>query len=157
MGETAEWRIPDPTPDEESLDLAGVADGNLGEIEVHRTADPDQAEAPTTEQVTEGPIKVSRPHDPTRIVVTDVELPNIMGAASDHPGPSHEKPKADWFSAGEGDGEVEWPAFASPRRDRGEQPELDGEAADRVRYLFPVPDSTDWDVGELRVNKKRSG
>jgi hypothetical protein len=79
-------------------------------------------------------------------------------AAKDHPGPSQdeESPKADWFSAGEGDGEVEWPAFASPRKDRDSKRELDDEAADRVRYLFPVPDATDWDVGELRYERKRS-
>jgi hypothetical protein len=81
-------------------------------------------------------------------------------AAKDHPGPSDEEPKPDWFAApdheGEGDGEVEWPAFASPRRDRDEKRELDDEAADRVRYLFPVPDATDWDVGELRYERKRS-
>ena len=85
----------------------------------------------------------------TRIIVPDVELPEIMAA---------DKPKADWFSAGEGETqtevEVDWPAFASPRSDRGEKRELDDEAADRVRYLFPVPDATDWDVGELRVDRR---
>ena len=37
MGETAEWRLPDPTPDE-ALDLSAIADGNMGEeeITVHR-------------------------------------------------------------------------------------------------------------------------
>ena len=64
---------------------------------------------------------------------------------------------ADWFSASDGDGEVDWPAFASPRREPGEKRELDDEAADRVRYLFPVPDATDWDVGELRYERKTRG
>jgi hypothetical protein len=82
-------------------------------------------------------------------------------AAKDHPGSSRgdDRPKADWFSAGEGPDEVEWPAFASPRRERtedGRALELEGEAADRVAYLFPVPDATDWDVGELRYERKRS-
>ena len=27
---------------------------------------------------------------------------------------------------------------------------------DRVRYLFPVPDATDWNVGELRYEGKNS-
>ena len=38
MGESAEWRLPDE-PDVE-LDLAGIADGNAGEIEVHDTSGP---------------------------------------------------------------------------------------------------------------------
>jgi hypothetical protein len=152
MDETAEWRIPDPSPDSAELDLAGVAGAQASEIEVHRTEASDEAEA-----VAEVPEAEEEPETvTTRIVVTDVELPNIMGASRDHPSSSEEEPKADWFSAGEGEGEVEWPAFASPRRDRGEKPELDDEAADRVRYLFPVPDSTDWDVGELEVEPKRS-
>ena len=152
MGETAEWRLPDPDGDD-ALDLTAI-DGSVGEIEVHDTRrsarrgqDPrerggDPFGAPT-----------GRPSDATRMVVTDVELPEIM-AAKDHPGPDREKPKPDWFAAGDGDGEVDWPAFASPRRDRGEKRELDEEAADRVRYLFPVPDATDWDVGELRYERK---
>lgn len=155
MDETAEWRIPDPSPDVEELDLAGVADARAGEIEVHRTeavAEEAEAVADVAETVAEEEAETAT----TRIVVTDVELPTIIGASSDHPSSSEDKPKTDWFSAGEGEGEVEWPAFASRRRDRGEKPELDDEAADRVRYLFPVPDSTDWDVGELEVEPKRS-
>ena len=69
------------------------------------------------------------------------------------PEPSAE---ADWFSSA--DGEVEWPAFASPRRSKDrerERAEQREGASDRVRYLFPVPDQTDWDVGELRYEKKR--
>jgi hypothetical protein len=60
--------------------------------------------------------------------------------------------RADWFSAG--DGEPEWPAFAKPRR----KDHTDREPSkDRVRYLFPVPDATDWSVGELRYERKTSG
>ena len=70
------------------------------------------------------------------------------------PEPSAE---ADWFKAGDGDGEVEWPAFASPRRDRDRDGKRERVDSDRVRYLFPVPDSTDWDVGELRYERKRKG
>lgn len=156
MGETAEWRIPDPAPDESGeLDLAGVADAQVGEIEIRRAADAEDLE-PAEQETTEVPETSATVPEAPRIVVTDVELPEIM-AAKDHPGPSEEEPKADWFSAGEGEGEVEWPAFASPRRKPEDKQELDPEAADRVRYLFPVPDSTDWDVGELRYeDKKRS-
>jgi hypothetical protein len=140
MGETAEWRLPDPVADED-LDLSAVADGNIGEIEVHRVQDEETGEErqPTT-----------------RIVVDHVELPEIMPPDREK-GTDSEPEKADWFSAG--DDEVEWPAFASPRRDRnGDQPRKHQgeEAAERVRYLFPVPDSTDWDVGELRYERKKS-
>jgi hypothetical protein len=91
----------------------------------------------------------------TRTVVDDVELPEIMGAESDHRAstpPPDTGDRADWFSAG--DGEPEWPAFARPRRKdhTGREP-----SKDRVRYLFPVPDATDWSVGELRYEPKRSG
>ena len=51
---------------------------------------------------------------------------------------------ADWFSASD-DEEVDWPAFASLAATPAKR-ELDDEAVDRVRYLFPVPDATDWDV-----------
>jgi hypothetical protein len=153
--ETAEWRIPDPSPDGE-LDLTAVAgDAHMEEIEVRRTSDDAEAEGmgasihpPSDEQPT------------TRIIVTDVELPEIMGADSEHPGNNGQRPPieaegdADWFSAGE-DGELEWPAFARPRRDRdGErQP---AEPSDAVRHLFPVPDSTDWTIGELRYERKKA-
>ena len=154
MGGSAEWRLPDPEPYVE-LDLASIADGNAGEIEVHDTREravtPERA-AESAQEASEAP-PAADPSDATRIVLSDVELPEIM-AAKDHPGPSGEKPMADWFSASDGSGEVDWPAFASPRRDPGEKRELDEEAADRVRYLFPVPDATDWDVGELRYERK---
>jgi hypothetical protein len=145
-GETAEWRLPDADGDDEMI---------LGEISI-----------PAVGEETSETTEISAPdphegHQPTRIVVTDVELPDIMGSDETREAPSEpeqrtevftpdEETRADWFSAGD----VEWPSFASPRRDRGELEEREG-ASDRVRYLFPVPDSTDWDVGELRYEHKR--
>jgi hypothetical protein len=154
VGETAEWRIPDPTPDhEEEMDLSSISDGWAGEGETGEIA------------VHKAPHGFAQASKPTRIVVTDVELPVIMGVDENPPPEQHQAPfasepeepakEADWFASA--DGEVEWPAFASPRRKRGEEPELDREAEDRVRYLFPVPDATDWDVGELKYERKRSG
>jgi hypothetical protein len=155
IAETAEWRLPDPTPDD-ALDLSAIADGNLGsaEIEVRRAETEIRTETNET-----GDLSVRRGGEDrqptTRIVVDDVELPEIMGAESDHrvtPAPDFGD-RADWFAAG--DGEPEWPAFASPRRkhkhDADRQP-----STDRVRYLFPVPDATDWSVGELRYERKKS-
>jgi hypothetical protein len=92
-------------------------------------------------------------HTTTRIVVDHVELPDLMGPESDHPASPEPdtRERKDWFAAG--DGEPEWPAFASPRRKRehvNREP-----STDRVRYLFPVPDATDWSVGELRYERKK--
>jgi hypothetical protein len=153
-GETAEWRLPDLTSDEEpgGLGVSEIADGHVGEIDVRRTADDGG----------EGEVEGEETRETTRIIVDHVELPEIMAADRDHPStpedaPSTSEPdRADWFSAG--DGEVEWPAFASPRRDRNGKPKRDRERAkhsDTVRHLFPVPDATDWDVGELRYDSKR--
>jgi hypothetical protein len=170
IGETAEWRLPDPSPGD-GLDLSTISDANLGEadIEVHRTEieepetsvdEPAQAEtASETNEITH--LSVRRggddPQPTTRIVVDEVELPDLMGTESDHrasPLPPDFGGRADWFSAG--DGEPEWPAFASPRRKQKQDPGREP-STDRVRYLFPVPDATDWEVGELRYEtRKRS-
>lgn len=164
IGETAEWRLPDPQPDE-ALDLSAISDGNLGdeEITVHR-AEVDErvrdsatrVDGPETNQMDDLSVRgVEEDRQPTtRIVVDDVELPEIMSAEGDHRAPTRpdEGGRADWFSAG--DGEPEWPAFARPRRKDHAQREP---SKDRVRYLFPVPDATDWSVGELRYERKHSG
>jgi hypothetical protein len=148
VGETAEWRIPDPAPDEK-LDFSGIADAHVGEIEIRRN-DPETGVETGSEEVVRG--REEYQPTTTRIIVDDVELPEIMGANSDHREAPEPNGKADWFSGG--DGEVDWPAFASPRRDRG-QDRKRPETSDQVRYLFPVPDSTDWDVGELRYERKQ--
>ena len=108
---------------------------------------------------------MSRSTSPRGSSSTDVELPEIMAAdetSSDETplsraraGGVTRKRGARFSDRLDGTGEVEWPAFASPRRDRDAEEEREG-ASDRVRYLFPVPDSTDWDVGELRYERKRS-
>jgi len=145
MGETAEWRIPDP-----------VAEGEE-EIEVRKVSD----EAPTATHEAHDASQEAPKETPTaRIVVTDVELPDIVSTDETNtfvpePADAEHDEKADWFASQDGD--LEWPAFASPRRGRpDEHRELDDEAADRVRYLFPVPDATDWDVGELSYENRRS-
>ncbi len=164
IGETAEWHLPDPTPDD-ALDLSAIADGNLSdeEIHVHRGSDEDtttiQATTSDTNQMDDLSVRGGEEDRPTktestRIVVDDVELPEIMSAEGDHRAPSRpdDGGRADWFSAG--GGEPEWPAFARPRRKDHAEREP---SKDRVRYLFPVPDATDWSVGELRYERKTSG
>jgi len=160
--ETAEWRLPDPVDEgDDEFDLAAVADGNVGEIEIRRVGEDGGAVGTVAHEP-------AQDEPTTRIVVTDVELPEIMGADDERPAPREPDPrperervfepapepsaKADWFEAA--GGELEWPAFASPRRGR-DADERPAELSDRVRYLFPVPDATDWDVGELRYESRR--
>jgi hypothetical protein len=159
--ETAEWRLPDPVPGD-ALDLSAISDANLGssEIEVHRTETEEHVETETTSETNEiGDLSVRRGGEDrqptTRIVVEEVELPDLMGPESDHRAstpPPDFGDRADWFSGG--DGEPEWPAFASPRRKQKHDPDREP-SRDRVRYLFPVPDATDWEVGELRYERER--
>jgi hypothetical protein len=170
FGQAAEWRLPEPASDSE-LDLSVVADANLGdaEIDVHRaeedamvrdSAARDDDDGSETNEIEDLSVRGGEEdrHTMTKnIVVDEVELPEItgekMGAESDHraePEPEYGE-RADWFSAG--DGEPEWPAFASPRRRRHEGREP---TKDRIRYLFPVPDATDWSVGELRYERRSS-
>lgn len=151
-GETAEWRLPDMADDE--LLLGDVAAVSGADFKLSAST-----EGETSEIAARGP---EDEHQPTRIVVDHVELPDIMGTDETPSGPDPSPPErtevftpdpergSDWFASGD----VEWPAFASPRRERGDEDEREG-ASDRVRYLFPVPDSTDWDVGELRYDRKR--
>jgi hypothetical protein len=160
--ETAEWRLPDPTPGD-TLDLSTISDANLGEaeIEVHRTEADEPTEAELGSETNEiGDLSVRRGGEDrqptTRIVVDEVELPDLMGPESDQRAstpPPDFGDRADWFSAG--DGEPEWPAFASPRRKQKHDADREP-SRDRVRYLFPVPDATDWEVGELRYDRKKS-
>jgi hypothetical protein len=155
-GETAEWQIPDPTADgDDELDLSAIADGHAEEIEVRRTADEDD----TTSIEAVGESVQEPPDGPptTRIIVDDVELPKIMGSHStfsgERPPPADVPPDKDWFASA--DGELEWPAFAKPRRGR-EDERADRKPSEDVRHLFPVPDATDWEVGELRYERKRA-
>jgi hypothetical protein len=167
IGETAEWRLPDPRSDD-ALDLSAISDANLGdaEIQVHRADETHEerletAEAETASETNEiGDLSVRRdgddPQPTTRIVVDEVELPDLMGPESDHrasPPPPDFGDRADWFSAS--DGEPEWPAFASPRRKQRQDPDRQP-STDRVRYLFPVPDATDWEVGELHYERNKT-
>ncbi len=162
MDETAEWRLPEPADDGE-LDLSAISDGHLGdeEIEVRRAdthdlraRDAAARDASETNEISDLSVRGSEEdrQPTTRIVVDHVELPNLMATEGDHRA-AHEPDtgdRKDWFSAG--DGEPEWPAFARPRRKDHVNREP---STDRVRYLFPVPDATDWTVGELRYERNR--
>jgi hypothetical protein len=160
IGEAAEWRLPEP-PADDALDLSAVTDETLSEAEIdlHRTEEqvPTGEEGDTSETNEIGDLSVRGDEEDrqttTRIVVDHVELPDLMGPEPDHraaPEPDTRERKS-WFSAD--GGEPEWPAFASPRR-RKEHVRREP-STDRVRYLFPVPDATDWNVGELQYEHKK--
>ena len=91
IGETAEWRLPDPTARRGARSLGDLRrPPGRREIEVHRiTRSGAQRETETRRRRTKwticpsaGARRIGRPT--TRIVVDDVELPEIMGAESDH-------------------------------------------------------------------------
>jgi hypothetical protein len=139
MGETAEWMLPDLDHAEE-IDVSR-SDARKPTAEAESDDDRSREEDAGTQQT-------------TRIMVDHVELPTLM---ADETPPSQGPDSGtdrDWFSAGDG-GELEWPAFARPRRDPdGNGKRAGGDESDRVRYLFPVPDATDWVVGELRYDRR---
>jgi hypothetical protein len=83
--------------------------------------------------------------DTTRIIAAGVELAGNM-ADTDRKTPSE-----DWLAEGDSE-QLEWTAFAGPRREAREQ----APDSERVRYLFPVPDETDWSVGELHYDRDRA-
>ncbi|MFM9043797.1 MAG: hypothetical protein ACKOPI_06650, partial [bacterium] len=65
---------------------------------------------------------------------------------------STESETGDWLAA---DGGVEWPAFAGGRTRRQSTRNRETASALSAKQLFPVPDATDWEVGELRYERKR--
>ena len=172
MGETAEWRLPEPAAADEGLDLSAIPTGTWARARSRcagprtTTASDDDVtvregetqELSGTNQLDDLSVRPGEDDrqaetEPTRIVVDDVELPEIMGAESDHRAstpPPETGDRADWFAAG--DGELEWPAFARPRRQDHEEPRT--ARSDRVRYLFPVPDSTDWTSASSATSKR---
>src|SRR5262249_48856121 len=95
VAETAEWRLPEPTPAAQ-LDLSATSEGNRAgaEIAAHRA---DEAETGPSEPATGETSETNDLRDlsvrggeedrrtTTRIVIDDVELPRLMGPESDHP------------------------------------------------------------------------
>src|SRR3954468_23124404 len=73
IGETAEWRLPDPTTPDEGLDLSAISDGNLAEeeISVHRAENGDASETNQMDDLSVRGGEEDR-QPTTRIVVDDV-------------------------------------------------------------------------------------
>lgn len=174
-GETAEWRIPDlsaepiqvPEPEEGEITIRRfefASRRSESPVVAERASEP---EAPETEQTSViEPIGRADTDHGERPAWSEDRRGGDMSEPDDHTrtfagADAFDEPtaetRADWFAAGE-EGELEWPAFARPRRDReGDGTRDHHEGSERVRYLFPVPDATDWDVGELRYKSKRTG
>ncbi|MSO42359.1 MAG: hypothetical protein EXQ70_10785 [Solirubrobacterales bacterium] len=184
-GETAEWRIPEPEELGE-IEITRIADGHYysdgadeadGATETGETSALEAIDALEADELSANDLEVPWEEDPsrqetTRMIAPTVEVHPPMAVDDDKPHPTEEsRPRPlggiesdssgsedDWFASA--DGQVEWPAFAKPRRDGARNgkraTQAPPENTDRVRYLFPVPDSTDWDVGELPFERKKS-
>jgi hypothetical protein len=141
LNETAEWSLPE-IPD--------------AEIEIRATGERDDRDGPPV-QGREDQIEGEEMPDPsegetTRMIAPKRELQSSMAVERNPFHSAGEERARDWLAAA--GGELEWPAFANPRRENRAQR---GEARERVRHLFPVPETTDWDVGELRYERNPSG
>jgi len=137
MGTTAEWEVP-PTDGsiageegEEDEDDFGVEEDEPGkEIRIHARDAPEDGE--------------------------EVEFGEGKADAEDEEDPSQERQvieveNGDWLSEVSSGGRetLEWPASAR----RSERDRVD---TDHVRHLFPVPDDTEWDVGELEYSRDKA-
>lgn len=113
---------------------------------------------------------------PTTIVVDEVDLPELVAderaekaaarrrrevfmpqgdpadyRRSSEPVTTDGQQVPDWLAA---DGDVDWPAFAGGGRRRQTTRSRETASALSAKQLFPVPDATDWEVGELRYERK---
>lgn len=139
--QTGEWRLPDQQTDEEPDSTSKMV-----------------AEAPTTIVVDEVDLPVLAADEHAEEAKTrkrrEVFMP--QGDPSDYHRRSETtttdgKQVSDWLAD---DGGVDWPAFAGGGR--RQRPARDRETASALsaKQLFPVPDATDWEVGELRYERK---
>ncbi len=124
--ETAEWRIPD-------LDEAERIVAEHGELS-----------SPLHDVPAEG---ISPPAP---------ELGITMGDNNDDPllpKPEPEPERQAWL-AKETEESLDWPSFASPRP-KGDREKRRAKASERVQFLFPEPDETDWSLGEMGEKRRR--
>lgn len=140
--QTAEWRLPDPRlpekSDEPASDLAADAPTTIvvEEVDLPKLVADERAEESSERKRRE----VFMPQgDPA-------EYRTHSGRTST------DSDSGDWLAA---DGGVEWPAFAGGRTRRQTTRNRETASALSAKQLFPVPDATDWEVGELRYERKR--
>jgi hypothetical protein len=148
MGETAEWEAVPVFVDvggEEEAELMEeelTAEGEASEIRVYAASDSADAESIVLEQEngyteeneSEDETDYEHEHDHEHS-----EEQSVIGTG------------VDWLSEIEHEDRatLEWPSVEGRGdRERVETP--------RVRHLFPVPDDTDWDVGELEYSRDKA-
>ncbi|MGZ5375835.1 MAG: hypothetical protein ACXWEF_05215 [Solirubrobacterales bacterium] len=125
LGGTAEWRLPDHEE---------TAEWQIPDLDEAERIVAEHGELSST---VHGPFKAG--DGPF-----DVEIQPPMAERPPKPAP-----QADWLPD-QTERELDWPSFAG-RRPRGRRRE---KPSDRVRYLFPVPE-TDWSANDLSLGKKR--
>jgi hypothetical protein len=161
---------------DESLVAAGL-EGGEGSVEQMGEADewdPPSAEEAEPETAAQEPAEpepgeVVVPEPEEIVVYQDVGHEDSAADDEEELAPDHDQEEGnvrssterDWLSevTESGDEEtMEWPAPV-PRRSEGEPQSPDSEheeeplEAPRVRHLFPVPDDTDWEIGELDYDR----
>lgn len=140
--QTAEWRLPDPRiaerTDEAETKVAASAPTTIVVEEVD-----------LPKLVADERIEESRERKRREVFMPQGD-PAEYRTHSGRSDSGHEK--SDWLAA---DGGVEWPAFAGGRARRQTTRSRESASALSAKQLFPVPDATDWEVGELRYERKR--
>ena len=148
---------PIPRRDDE-LDLSAIADGHMAEIEVRRTADEDDpvrsSQEATPHEVSDEPAD-HEDHRHRRRTTGDHGLDRAStrlrraSFAGEIPRRRRTGSPPATTASSSGPPSPARAATATPSASRAQ-------ASEDVRHLFPVPDATDWDVGELRYERKRS-
>jgi hypothetical protein len=147
QGETSEWRA----GEEPANDAEDALVPQLGDVEplVRAAARrPPEADRPQIwEEDRIGSEKDSDAHEPTHMETTEMDPEAARRVAMDR------DEAEDWLEEVEEASRhtLEWPAFGEPRRSREDR----GDAAERVRHLFPVPETTEWSIGELEYSRSR--
>jgi hypothetical protein len=141
MGATAEWEMPDPEEglgDRDEFDEEGLGDRDQfdeeplsDEIHIHardESGDGEEADSGADPGAEDDPDEA------------ESQETQVIEAVS-----------GDWLSEVSPDARetLEWPASAG----RTEHDRVD---TARVRHLFPVPDDTDWNVGELDYSRDKA-
>ncbi len=139
-GETSEWRAGAPPADD------GEEPDAPDDLQRPTPASIDVDRPLPWEEPGPGPQKDTGEEHPTRTETMKMDSEAVRRIAIDR------DEAEDWLEEVEGAGRhtLEWPAIGEPRR----REDRDA-AAERVRHLFPVPEATEWSVGELEYSRSK--
>jgi hypothetical protein len=155
----------DPAPELESSEPNEIQSFDPSEIHEsfrQREIAPVESSGPKEEEVEQAepsyvdqpPPWVEQPSVPEeeRRPVRERTVPVGSGEPRDLPG-------EDWLQGADRRHGVtlEWPAVQDDLDRTRDRPEDEESSGARVRHLFPVPDTTDWSVGELEYNREKYG